>query len=271
MLHDLITYLALALGKPAPALPPTAPAPIATPLAVAGARVFLAPDASMTAPASAEEIIGKVQAFYANVQQVSAKFRQQVTNSTFGESRPSDGRVWIQKPGKMRWDYYAKAKTKVYTKKSFISNGTYLYVVEHDNQQIMKKSLEKDLMPVAVSFLYGKGDLKSDFTGEIDVSGKYGSKGDITLKLTPKMPSAQYKNLFLVVDPLNFRVKQSIIIDSASNVNHFRFYEPNFDTAIGGGLFEFKPTSKDVKNYRMVEVDDPAKPAATPDAPTTKL
>ena len=45
------------------------------------------------------------------------------------------------KPGKMRWDYLEKKKDKVEVKKSFISNGTYLYVVEHDNKQVVKKNL----------------------------------------------------------------------------------------------------------------------------------
>ncbi len=65
----------------------------------------------------------------------------------------------IAKPGKMRWDYREKRKDAVVVKKSFISNGQTLYDVEHDNKQVIKKNLSQDLMPVAVSFLYGKGDL----------------------------------------------------------------------------------------------------------------
>src|SRR3954447_25617786 len=105
------------------------------------------------------------------------------------------------KPGKMRWDYVEKRKSDVVVKKSFISNGAYLYVIEHDNKQVVKKNLQQDIMPVAVSFLYGKGDLKAEFNAELDHTGKYGEKTDLVLKLTPKQPSAQYKNLYLVVSP----------------------------------------------------------------------
>jgi len=236
-------------AAPVQVAPKPAPAPVV--------RVAAAP----TAP----EVIKSVQAFYANIKQVTAMFRQQVTNVTFGDTKTSDGKVWIQKPGKMRWDYYSKPKKgKVVTKKSFISNGSYLYVVEHDNRQVIKKSLEKDLMPVAVSFLYGKGDLATDFTGAIDTSGKYSGKDDIVLELTPKAPSAQYKQLFLVVDPSNYRVKQSIIVDSANNVNHFRFYQPDFDTAVDAKWFEFDGKAKAVANYRIVNADaDPAGSGAT--------
>ena len=231
------------------------PASTGTPAAT-GTRVATAP--------TADEVVGKVQAFYATINHLTAKFRQEFTNATFGDKKVSDGSLWIMKPGKMRWDYYSKArKGEVKVEKSFISNGTYLYVVEHQNKQVIKKNLSKDLTPVAVSFLYGKGDLRTDFNAALDTSGTYGAKGDLVLKLTPKQPSAQYKTLFLVVDSNAFRVKDSIIVDSANNVNHFRFFEPDTAKAVQDTWFEFN--EKSVKNYRMVDADQQQRtaPAAT--------
>jgi len=260
---SLLAILArTALGlAPAPAPAALAFGPTAAPAATAAAPA--------TAPASAAEIVDRVQQFYAGIKQVTASFRQAVTNDTFGSTKTSDGTVWIMKPGKMRWDYLEKKDAEVKVKKSFISNGKYLYVVEHDNKQVVKKSLEKDLMPVAVSFLYGKGNLKAEFTPELDTSGKYGEKDDLVLKLAPKQPSAQYKNLYLVVSRADYHVSQSIIIDSSNNVNHFRFYRPDFQTQVKDSYFEFDERS--VKNYRVIDADSPrdntgslAQPAAKP-------
>jgi len=172
--------------------------------------------------------------------------------------------VWLMKPGKMRWDYVEKKKDKVQVSKSFISNGKYLYVVEHGNKQVVKKNLENDLMPVAVTFLYGKGDLKAEFDAEIDKSGKYGAKGDIVLKMTPKKPSAQYKNLYLVVAPDNFRVKQSVIIDSSNNLNQFEFFKPDFEKEQKESIFEFDERS--VKNYRIIDADQQQQGSGAPAA-----
>ena len=108
-------------------------------------------------------------------------------------------------------------------------------------------------MPVAVTFLYGKGDLKAEFNAEIDKTGKYGAKGDIVLKMTPKKPSAQYKNLYLIVAPDNYRVKQSVIIDSSDNMNQFEFFAPDFEKAMKDSIFEFSESS--VKNYRIIDAD----------------
>jgi len=242
-------------------------------LATSGA-LFAAPTATAVAApaatrpaasANAAEVVDKVQHFYAGIQQVSARFRQAVTNDTWGSTKTSDGAVFIMKPGKMRWDYLEQRKPDVIVKKSFISNGTQLYVVEHDNKQVMKKNLQQDLMPVAVSFLYGKGDLKAEFSPELDTSGKYGEKDNVVLKLTPKQPSAQYKNLYLVVSTADYHVTQSVIVDSSNNVNHFRFYSPDFAKEIKDSWFEFDERS--VKNYRVVDADSQGNRGAPAPAP----
>jgi outer membrane lipoprotein carrier protein len=248
----------LGMSSPAPAQHVSVAPLVATPTAGSAATQAATPNAGT--------VVGEVQKFYAGIKQVSASFRQSVTNNTFGSTKTSDGAVYLMKPGKMRWDYYDKKKDVVKTKKSFISNGSYLYVVEHDNKQVMKKNLENDLMPVAVTFLYGKGNLQAEFNAEIDSSGKYGAKEDIVLKMTPKQPSAQYKNLFLVVAPDNFRVKQSVIIDSSNNVNQFMFFKPDFEKPIKPTIFEFDERS--VKNYRIVDADQG--PAQGSGAPATK-
>ena len=237
-------------AAPRPVLPSELPA---QPSIVYSIPLIGAPGATAT---DANAVVDNVQKFYANVKQVTASFRQAVTNDTFGSTKSSDGTVWIMKPGKMRWDYLEKKATKVQVKKSFISNGANLYLVEHDNMQVVKKNLQQDLMPVAVSFLYGKGDLKTEFNAAIDTSSKYGAKGEVVLKLTPKKPSAQYKNLFLVVNPADFHVTQSVIIDSSNNINHFRFFTPNFEKPIDAKWFEFD--EKSVKNYRVVDADQQA-------------
>ena len=249
------TFLGFANPAPAPVHQVVTIPMVGAPTAVAAAT-----------PASAVEVVDKVQKFYGSIQQVSAQFRQAVTYDTFGSTKTSDGTLFIQKPGKMRWDYLEKKKKSTVVKKSFISNGSYLYMVEHDNKQVMKKNLAQDLMPVAVSFLYGKGDLKTEFDAALDKTGKYGSKEEITLKMTPKKPSAQYKNLYLVVSPKDFHVTQSVIIDSSNNVNHFQFFSPNFEKPVEASWFEFN--EKSVPNYRVIDGDAPrntgAGSAATP-------
>ncbi|HEY5939003.1 MAG TPA: outer membrane lipoprotein carrier protein LolA [Kofleriaceae bacterium] len=269
-LVGIITRTLIAFQAPAPHAAPK-PVPVATvpatPAIVTSVPVVAAPAA--TAAVTAATALDNVQKFYGSIKQVTALFRQTVTNDTFGSTKSSDGTVYIMKPGKMRWEYAEKKKGVSKVEKSFISNGQTLHVVDHGNMQVLTKSLEKDLMPVAVSFLYGKGDLKTEFTPTLDTSGKYAEKkGDIVLKLTPKKSSAQYKSLILVVAPTDFHVTQSVIIDSSNNINHFRFYSPDFVKPIDAKWFEFDRSS--LKNYRFIDADNqgatkaPAKAAPAP-------
>lgn len=167
---------------------------------------------AMDAPA----VVKKVQAYYSSTQKLRADFRQTYTNTTFGRSSDSDGIVYVAKPGKMRWDYKGPEK------KHFISDGTTLWVYEPAQKQAFQQSLADQILPVAVTFLYGKGDLATEFNAALD-PGKYGGGDDLVVKLTPKKPDTQYKNLWLVVDTTDFHVKESIILEASDNLNRFRF------------------------------------------------
>ena len=110
--------------------------PISQSAAVPPATPVVAP--APTAKLSADGAIDQVQKFYAGIQQVSAVFRQSVTYETFGTTKTSDGSLYIQKPGKMRWDYKTKKKA---LDKSFIFDGTTLWVVEPANRQVLKHTV----------------------------------------------------------------------------------------------------------------------------------
>ncbi len=208
------------------------------------------------APPTAESIVGKVQGFYNNTKSFTASFSQTVTNSTFSKLKPktSAGKVYILKPGKMRWDYKNKSyrsKTDPKVSKSFISDGKYLWAVMHKNKQYYKEALSGSALPVAVSFLMGTGDLLTEFNVSLETSGKYGSKSDILLLLTPKTPSARYKKLWLVVDPAQYSVKQSIVLNTKGDTNSIVFSNVALNTGkLRKGHFIFNADAN--KGYRLI-------------------
>jgi outer membrane lipoprotein carrier protein len=253
MLVDIIGLLFTAQLGSASVAPTSAPVPPITTIA----------------KLSANDVVDHIQKFYGGINGVTAVFRELVHNATFGQDKESNGQLWLQKPGKMRWDYLEKKTGGTYVKKTFVSNGQTLFLIEHDNKQVITKSLQQDLMPVVVSFLYGKGDLTTEFDAQLDTKSSYGQKSDYVLRLTPKKSSAQYKILYLVADPTQFRVKESIIIDSSNNVNHFQFFGPDFGKSIPATTFEFD--RKSVPGYRFVDADAPKPGASITDTPKTDV
>ena len=200
----------------------------------------------------ASTIVNEVQRFYRSTQQLTAKFRQTTMNKTFGIPKANDGRVYLKKPGKMRWDYFSK-RNKNEVVKSQMSDGKTLWVVDHTGKWYFDEPLSNSALPVAVTFLTGTGDLNKDFNARMDTSGRYGTKGDHVLLLTPKKPSAAFKQLFLVVDPGNYRVKQSIVINAAGDTNQFAFYEPDTRKSVAATWFVFNPKAAATKAYRKIQ------------------
>jgi outer membrane lipoprotein-sorting protein len=205
---------------------------------------------SATPRLTADQVVGKVQNFYEGTQHLTAKFRQTYHNKSFGKTFKNDGRVWIKKKGKMRWDYFA-SRGKV--KKSFLSDGQKLWGVEYDNKQYYSADLKGNMLPVAVTFLSGEGDLKQDFTAKLDTSGKRGKKGDYVVELTPKKPSARYKTLWLVVNPKNYRVTESVVLETSKRVNRFMFFEPDVKSPVKDSFFVLNGKAMEKQHFRLIQ------------------
>jgi outer membrane lipoprotein carrier protein len=235
----------VAVPAPTP-VPVPAPAPIVDPVHIGPAGAPAAP--ALTGPTAAD-LVAKVQSFYQNTTRFSAKFRQNYTNKAGFGSKVKDGKIYVKKPGRMRWDYKGNSSP---IRASYLTDGTNAWMVEYDNKQYFRDKISESTAPVAITFLSGKGDLRTEFTAELDTTNKYGGKTDHVLKLTPKKPSAQYKQLFLVVDPGNFRVKQSIVVEGNGNVNHFTFFEPDFSKELADSLFSVNEGELKKQGYRLI-------------------
>ena len=74
------------------------------------------------APNAADAVVKGVQNFYKSTNQLTAKFRQSNYNKTFGMPTVNDGKVYLKKPGKMRWDYFSK-RNKTEVTRSQMSDG----------------------------------------------------------------------------------------------------------------------------------------------------
>jgi outer membrane lipoprotein carrier protein len=203
-----------------------------------------------------DQVVGSVQKFYEGAASYAAVFRQTVILKSF-PTRTADGRVYIKVPGKMRWDYYGKP-TRNHDRrvaKSFISDGETLWAVMVDDKQVIVKDVKSDLLPVAISFLTGKGDLRRDFdpvfNRQVTETFSLGDKGDIVLQLTPKAENSLYKSLYLVVDPTNYRVKQSLVLNANGDINWFQFYTPKIGAPIKKEIFTF--SEKNHPDYKVID------------------
>ena len=202
-------------------------------------------DAQPAAP-TASTVLANVQQYYANTSQLTAGFRQVVTNATFGTSRASEGKLWVAKPSSLRFDYLQKTQRGDSVSKSFVFNGTTLWLVDHVNKQIYKQAAQGGALPAAVSFLTNANALGAQFNVSLSASG---SRHATVLELAPKQPSAQYKQIFLVVDA-NGSVTESIVVDANGDTSDFTFLQPNTRAPVPKSTFVVNPAA--LPTYKLI-------------------
>ncbi len=183
---------------------------------------------------TASEVLDGIQALYESTEDYQATFQQVYKNKLMGETRTSSGKVYIKRPGQMRWEY-----TKP-NQKLFVSDGKTLWVYEAEANQVYKQDLASSDLPTAITFLMGKGNLKKDFDYKLIENEKASKKGLIVIELVPKKPATQYKKLLFMVDGETFAVKRTIIVDHTGSTNSMRFDKVKTNQGIKAKKFKFK-------------------------------
>ncbi|MBI5502637.1 MAG: outer membrane lipoprotein carrier protein LolA, partial [Deltaproteobacteria bacterium] len=202
-----------------------------------------AADATATAPAepaaaegdlTADQIIARVQELYDGTTSFQANFRQVFRHRLNPErSKEATGVVYLQKPGKMRWEYHDPER------KLIVSDGTTLWAYEPEDNQVFEQSLSDTDLPSAVSFLLGSGSLASEFDVRLVEEDADASPDRYVLELRPKTPSSQYSRLLFVVDRSDFQVVRTVVIDHSGNTNSIEFAGITLNGDIPASQFRF--------------------------------
>src|SRR5437660_10008465 len=126
-----------------------------------------------------KEIVNKVEARYRKMTDLTADFTQSTTVKGFAKPLQSSGRVYLKRPGKLRWDYLAPTLEQI-----FVDNDkVQFYIPEH--KQVMVGQLSKLADSQApLHLLQGVGRLDSDYHVTAAPDGAKGNGGLPLLSLT---------------------------------------------------------------------------------------
>jgi len=185
-------------------------------------------------------VAAKVQKRYDDAADFKARFTQTLTSAALKRTTSSSGQVTFKKPGRMRWDYEKPDKS------SYITDGGVLWLYEPDDKQAFKQDLKGSQLPAALAFLMGKGKLASEFDitfgpDRAAVGAGAPAAKNYVLSLAPKTPQAQVKSILFVVDPHDWFVRQSEIIDTNGNTNVILFSDVVMNSRVPDALFHFTP------------------------------
>ncbi|MBL8242396.1 MAG: outer membrane lipoprotein chaperone LolA [Bryobacterales bacterium] len=147
-------------------------------------------------------------------------------------SRTETGRLYLRKPGRMRWEYL-KPDGKLY-----ISDGTdYWYYSPLSNRAEKMKLKEATDLQAPMAFLIGKLDFQRDF-------GKFIVKPEgalVRITAEPRnLEKAPYREVSFLATP-DARIEQLIVRGQDASTMDFRFRNESRNPAQKDSLYKFTP------------------------------
>jgi outer membrane lipoprotein carrier protein len=200
--------------------------------AAAGAKPAAAPTGATPA------LVAKVQKAYEKMKDLSADFTQVVTLKGAAKSQAArTGKMWIEKPGKMRWEFETPAPQTI------VSDGKTMWMFDPaENQVIVNEHVAETTSMTTQNFLEGLGTLTKEFeVKSVAAPADAASKTASFLALSPK-PDAdiQLEEIDLGIQPSTGLADEVYLIDQLGNVTHLVFTHVKTNQGIPAKTFEFE-------------------------------
>jgi len=185
------------------------------------------------ADTSVDRIASRVDHRYNHLKTLKAQFQENYSGA--GLTRNESGELWLEKPGKMRWQY------ELPTPKLFIVDGknAFFYVPsERQARRMPAKKLDDFRSPIR--YLLGHTKLQQEFERLALSSEAPQQPADLVLEGVPKGMEDRVRRVLLEISPTNQITRIQIDeLDGSSTEFVFRDIEEN--VAVKPELFHFSP------------------------------
>ena len=183
---------------------------------------------SSPGPEQVDSVLAALQARYEGITDLHADFVQEAHVASIDRRDVSSGRVVMQRPGRMRWEYNAPEKRVIVGDKGTLR----VYTPSDSHLQILQ--VTGAFSPMALGFLLGDGDLRESFVGERLESG---AREEIGIRLRPREESVfEHVDLWLAKD--SHQVRESVVFDLFGNRTSVRFASIRENTGVDETAFE---------------------------------
>ena len=126
-----------------------------------------------------------LQRFFTKVQRYSAQFDQVVLDEAMNPIQESSGSLWIERPGKFRWDYAVPYEQHI------VGDGKEIWVYDVELRQVAVRRMQGALGATPALLLAGRGSLEATF--EIKDLGRQGSLDWV--RLTPRQNDGGFQDI----------------------------------------------------------------------------
>ena len=194
------------------------------------------------------EVMKRLQARYEKTKDLQADFTQKTTIEGFERPMTSSGKVYIKKPGRLRWNYLDPSAEDIYVQ----GDDVKVYVPEH-KQVLVGKLTHMAASRAPLELLQGAAKLDASFEAEPTPGKSRGVGGIRLVTLVPKSHDAEahgtVQRIVVEVFPKTYFIRSLSLHEVSGNVSNFEFSSLQSNIGLDDDLFvpTFPPDVEVVK------------------------
>ncbi len=182
------------------------------------------------AGAELSQILRGIESRYNRARTLEVLFEQ----SYRGQGRawkPEQGRLWLRKPGRMRWEYSQPPG------KLFVTDGKFAYLYTPSSRQVERTPLkETEDLRAPLAFLLGRLEFQRDFKRFLGRP----EGPDYWVAAEPKSDRLAYSQVEFLVTP-RFEIRLLRVTGQDRSTMEFRFWRERLNLPLEDKLFRFEP------------------------------
>ncbi len=191
----------------------------------AAALCFAVGVAMQVAASPADE----VEKFLSGVQSWSADFAQTIDDGHSNVVRSASGKLYLQKPGKFRWDYVQPSEQVI------LADGKQIWFYDKDLQQANVRDMDVSLASTPAVLLSGGATVSSQF----NVSALPKKSGLDWYQLVPKHQDTDFQ--VVRIGFAKGQLASMFLADKLNQITQVTFTNPKSNEKLAPELFTFVP------------------------------
>jgi outer membrane lipoprotein carrier protein len=188
----------------------------------------------LAADPGSEQLMKGLQDWLDGTRDLQGRFEQTMISGALGSGLVESGRLYLERPGRMRWDYL-KPERKI----AILDGGkTSLYLAADKEIILGKLEDASDLLP---DLLAGEGRIAERFRSSVDAISSDDEEGAYRLRLVPLGEEESFEEVILLLRAPEFAIEAAEVLDAAGNRMTYRFSALRRNRGLAEGIFRFEP------------------------------
>ena len=173
--------------------------------------------------------VSSLNRFYRDVHTYRAKFDQVVLDEALNPIQESSGTLWIERPGKFRWDYVLPYRQLI------VGDGRKIWVYDKGLQQVTVRRMAGGLGNTPAILLAGTSNLTANF--QIRNMGRQGRFDWVSMK--PKVHDGGFRDIRIGFK--GNQVRSLVMVDSFGQTTRITLHDVRENRPIDPARFRFTP------------------------------